>query len=194
MKTKILVLGFLSVAGLLLDSAEASAWWRRRCFYESVIVCRPYNAFTPLCHGSMTCDGCCPAPCCAPSCLPSSQPWCCPPAAPCYNPCMAGGPMVPHGMMPPHGMMAPHGPMPPGGPGLLPGPSLPGHTPPPPLVPGMTMNPYYTNINQAAYQPGYYPGYYPMPGYYPGYYPMGYAPTWPMAPAYNPYLGYGSMR
>ena len=67
MKLKMFILTALSLAGLALTAAPASAWWlHRNCGinrYSTVIVCRPYNAFTPVCAGSLVCDGCCPFSC-----------------------------------------------------------------------------------------------------------------------------------
>ncbi|GEM_PF-5660472 len=67
MKLKLFVLTALSLAGLALSAAPASAWWlQRHCGinrYSTVVVCRPYNAFTPVCSGSLVCDGCCPFSC-----------------------------------------------------------------------------------------------------------------------------------
>ena len=67
MKLKTLVLTALSLASLALSAAPASAWWLHRNHginrYSTVVVCRPYNAFTPVCAGSLVCDGCCPFSC-----------------------------------------------------------------------------------------------------------------------------------
>jgi hypothetical protein len=67
MKSKLLLLPLLSLAGLAAAAAPAQAW---HLFghghgihrHSTVIVCRPYNAFTPVCYGNMVCDGCCPFP------------------------------------------------------------------------------------------------------------------------------------
>jgi hypothetical protein len=64
---KLLTLGLLSIATLAWATASASAWWP--CFPLkgccgskccSTICIRQYNAFTPICCGSLSCDGCCP--------------------------------------------------------------------------------------------------------------------------------------
>src|SRR5258708_565473 len=70
MKTKTLTLALLGMVGWFLGTNDAGAFWRCRDY--SVIKCRPYNAFTPLCWGNMTCDGCCPfAGCGGGGCCPS---------------------------------------------------------------------------------------------------------------------------
>jgi len=65
MKSKLFVCSLLSVVGLAL--AATPAWAFLRLFHKhgihrhsTVIVCRPYNAFTPVCSGNIVCDGCCP--------------------------------------------------------------------------------------------------------------------------------------
>ena len=62
---KLFALGFLSLAAIGLASGPAAAWWP--CFPCSCKSCcttticlKQYNAFTPVCWGSLTCDGCCP--------------------------------------------------------------------------------------------------------------------------------------
>jgi len=170
MKSKLLLFGLAGLFGVLAFVEDASAFFlRRRCCdkYQSVIICRPYNAFTPICFGNMTCNGCCPSPCAAPSCLPSFQPWCAPPMNGC-DPCMGGGFAAPPvAAMPPYAAPMPTGP-----------------------VANNGMQPIY----QAGYQPAYYPNYNPMQNYYPGYYPMypmnsmpAYAP---MPMPYHPGYGY----
>jgi len=74
MKRNILALGLLTLAGLTLSAQNASAWLldclceHHMQKYSLYIVCRPYNAFTPVCYGNINCLGGCPAPC-APSCF-----------------------------------------------------------------------------------------------------------------------------
>ncbi len=70
MKTKILAVALLSIVGLAQSTNDASAFGLFPCCHRncSVICCRPYNAFTPMCYGSMVCDGCCPSPCCGGGC------------------------------------------------------------------------------------------------------------------------------
>lgn len=67
MKLKLFVLTALSLAGVALSAAPASAGWLCRHFCHNrcsmTVVCRPYNAFTPVCCGSLVCDGCCPISC-----------------------------------------------------------------------------------------------------------------------------------
>src|SRR5262245_59480248 len=66
MKAKLFVLTALSLAGVALSAAPASAGWLcHRCHdrCSMTLVCRPYNAFTPACSGQLVCDGCCPFAC-----------------------------------------------------------------------------------------------------------------------------------
>jgi hypothetical protein len=66
MKSKIYVWSLLSVVGMAVAATPASAfWWLFHKHHgihrhSTVIVCRPYNAFTPVCSGNIVCDGCCP--------------------------------------------------------------------------------------------------------------------------------------
>jgi hypothetical protein len=62
MKRKMLALGCLSVCWVAMFAMDCQAWHcRHKCAMH--ITCRPYNAFTPICWGNITCDGCCPSPC-----------------------------------------------------------------------------------------------------------------------------------
>jgi len=177
MKLKLCVLTALSLAGLALSAAPASAWWLcHNCGcnrYSTVIVCRPYNAFTPVCSGSLVCDGCCPFSC------PNL------PAGAACSPVL-GNPMLglnqdvaglnsvyqqpyqnvyqqpyqqPLLMQAPVMMQAPAGVMPP--------PQLPANL--------QTQAPMGYQVQPAGYQQGYYPMYYPMyptqqaPAYWYGY-------------------------
>jgi hypothetical protein len=69
MRAKTFVLSMLTLAGLAVSAVPASAfWWHLRKHghcnkYSTFIVCRPYNAFTPVFSGSLICDGCCPFSC-----------------------------------------------------------------------------------------------------------------------------------
>jgi hypothetical protein len=190
MKTKILALAVLSMVAWLLSASNASAFLP--CFHRnySVIVCRPYNAFTPMCYGNVVCDGCCPSPYCgAGSCQPPIQ-RCLPPMCgdggcmPGANSFAAAGPM----------MMPMPVPLPFAQPAPQPMPNGPNFTPPPPTPtpnPGPELNQTTMRWNpQAMYgvQPaGYYPSYYPA---YPvNYYPVNNYPTAPSMPA--PYYWYG---
>src|SRR5437899_8131338 len=63
MKMKIYAIGLVSIAALGLCVSEAAAWFWNGCCNRccsTYICCRPYNAFTPVCFGNVTCDGCCP--------------------------------------------------------------------------------------------------------------------------------------
>jgi hypothetical protein len=78
---KFLALGALTLAGLAFSAADADAWLFHDCHinrYSTFIACRPYNAFTPVCYGSIVCDGCCPAPFCG-GCPPMWRPQTMPP-------------------------------------------------------------------------------------------------------------------
>jgi hypothetical protein len=63
---KLFALGFLSLAALAWASAPASAGWP--CFgcggccnkCCNTVCIRQYNAFTPICCGSLSCNGACP--------------------------------------------------------------------------------------------------------------------------------------
>src|SRR6185437_13302700 len=88
MKKRILV-GLLSVAALLVNSTVSYAWLFNHCCgckYSMYICCRPYNAFTPVCSGNISCNGCCPmmGGCCPSPCMPSCFSGC---PSPCCPPC-----------------------------------------------------------------------------------------------------------
>src|SRR5437588_6142927 len=98
MKIKMFVLGVLSIFGWALSSSGASAFFLLpHCFHRnySVIICRPYNAFTPMCYGNVVCDGCCPSPYCGGGgCQPPIQ-HCLPPiynSGCCDTGCLPSGP------------------------------------------------------------------------------------------------------
>jgi hypothetical protein len=68
MKLKQYIVTALSLAGIALSAAPVSAWFFNKHHhginrFSTVIVCRPYNAFTPVCSGNLVCDGCCPFSC-----------------------------------------------------------------------------------------------------------------------------------
>jgi hypothetical protein len=200
MKLRSLIVTALSLAGLGASAAPASACWLwDKCFgnkcginrYSTVVVCRPYNAFTPVCAGSLVCDGCCPFSCpqlpAGANCRPLLGN---PMLSMCYDPAgMAGlggiGPVVPpyavaHGpYYPHHGVHHPHH----GGyhphPGAYFGGSGPQFTPggaefsdpaqqfqapaPTPVPPGsQTRAPMGYTVQPANYYPGYYPAYSPI--------------------------------
>jgi hypothetical protein len=63
-QSRVWVLAALSLAGLALSGTTAFAGLFGCCFRShccTQITCRPYNAFTPICWGNLTCDGCCPS-------------------------------------------------------------------------------------------------------------------------------------
>ncbi|MCS7044789.1 MAG: hypothetical protein NZO58_00380 [Gemmataceae bacterium] len=166
MKMKMFALAALSLAGWAVSAAPASAWWWHYKHginrYSTVIVCRPYNAFTPVCAGSLVCDGCCPFSC---------------PHLPTGASCHAGicNPLLGLYAVAPH--HAWHGQPLPGSP--APDASAPNFTPPPPQ-PGQAQLPVgYGQPHMAA---GYHPGVYPV------YHALLPTPTYPnfyqQAPAY----------
>ncbi len=197
MKKRILIV-FLSLTALLVATQPTLAFFGKWKFnkWSLHIVCRQYNAFSPVCAGSMRCMGCCPFPCggmghhgCGhqPHCGPA--PCCdmghCPPSC-----CSTGGCCNV---------------------GCLPSPSGPaakasandqegneGFTPPPP-TPLPTMSYYYpqTQTQPVGHYPGYYPQYYNpyyrMPQTYPVPQPYGVpqnyqTPQSYRAPGYNPWV------
>src|SRR5260370_30639585 len=63
MRMKTIVIGLLSLGAFAASVQPVRAFlcWRHCCCkYSTYICCRPYNAFTPTCYGSITCNGCCP--------------------------------------------------------------------------------------------------------------------------------------
>src|SRR3954447_10347458 len=51
----------VSVAALALPSGQASAGHHHHCYDKCcTFCCKPYNAFSPICCGTLFCDGCCP--------------------------------------------------------------------------------------------------------------------------------------
>jgi hypothetical protein len=182
MKMKYFLVGLLSLATLGVSTPHASAFLfhcikQRLQDKRFTICCRPYNAFTPVCFGSITCNGCCPVQFCPPQ-------NCFPPAAmgplwggngACCAPGSHGEPMVnwAPGMSGFEGYN--------GQPSFTvqPGPASNGTTPtfiPPPPTPvnpaspmGMTYNAY--GVQQTGYYPMYYPsyGYQQMPQAVPNY-------------------------
>src|SRR5262249_42641279 len=94
---KLLLVGLLSAAVLTLNSPAAQAGIIKRCLGRDCCKCsmslcvRPYNAFSPVCCGCLTCMGCCPftggmdggmgcgpmgPPACMPSCFNGCGPSC----------------------------------------------------------------------------------------------------------------------
>jgi hypothetical protein len=198
MKKKLLV-GLLSAAMLALNGPAAQAGLlfghchgcgHCKCGKYSTYLCiRPYNAFSPVCCGSVTCIGCCPMmggmgfgmggpEACMPSCFNG-----------CCGPSYASSGCCDSGCLPPAGAVAngpagqaPNAPLTPqpNGP-TTPTFTAPGPTPIPTSQQWPAPLPYgYGVVQTAGYQqpypvpqPAYYPGYYPgyNAGYYPGYYP-----------------------
>ncbi len=184
MKMKSLALGVLSLVGLVLSSSNASAFFLfPQCFHHdcSVIVCRPYNAFTPICCGTMMCNGCCPSFCGGGGCARQTAPAyptmftggiCCDSSCPVFEGTCAATP----GMM----MQAPSTPS------MTPMPTAPSFTPPAPTPSpvfnqtSMRRNVQGNGVQPAGYNPAYPMNYYPTTSYPTNYYP---AANYPMAPA-----------
>jgi len=203
-------LGLLSLAVLLASVSDASAWCglfshcgpchhRHHCF-ETHITCRPYNAFTPICWGNLTCDGCCPNPCavasgcmmpggCGPDACGAGFSGGCAPGGFCgypggVLPSYAGG--YPGGVLPSYaGVPAPY----PGVPMPQPMPTqAPNYNVPPPVNNQTTQygNPaMYYGVQPASYYPGYYYGY--PAAYYPSYPAMPYGYGYGYANPQRPY-------
>jgi hypothetical protein len=180
---KLILAGLLSVAGLMASSGTADAFLlhRLRCChrYSCKINVRPYNAFTPVCFGSMTCIG--------------TAPGCCGGGHGGFNPMMPS--VFAHGgfddgcCVPGHGPGFDHGPagepgepgkqMPPANDGKKFIPPVPNPVPTTAWYYPQTMPYYYSPVHQAAYRANYQAGYQAYQGY-PGY-----------QPTYNPYYNYG---
>lgn len=174
---KLFALGFLSLAALGLATEQASAWWP--CFplfncdkcssCTTTIKLRQFNAFTPICSGSLYCDGCAPMSlsCCrpgmdgpalfGPNCMQN-----------CYGGfCAANGDAACLGQLP-----APMGanPMPmsvtPAAPNAAPAWQPPQPAPVPTTQPTswnmMYQRPMYYPVQPVMYRPMYYPAYAPM--------------------------------
>lgn len=185
---RFLLAAVLSVGTLALTSGQASAFpFRCKCYNKCCTFCvKPYNAFSPVCCGTLFCDGCCPqfgcktqqfpaGPCCEAghpdgACADGScgggAPW----SGPAYLP-SASGPGVQ--------LPAMTGPA---SDGQLPIPSTTPFQPPSPLpLPNGTgaqsyyPRPYAAPVQPVAYPYGYQPAYPPVP-------PMGYLP--PNVPNY----------
>lgn len=179
MKSKILALAMLSVVGWAASATDARAFGLFPCFHRgySVIICRPYNAFTPMCYGNIVCDGCCPTLSCN-SCgfVPGAPIQSCLPMM-CSNGSCEALPAAtgPAKSVPAPGQAAP-----------MPMPMGPTFTPPMPTpAPNQTSmywNPQAYGVQTAGYNPGYYPTY-----------PMNYNPyyNYPMVPSVPaPYYWY----
>jgi hypothetical protein len=144
-------------------TADAGLLRNWRCKHYSTYICvRPYNAFSPVAHGSIHATGCCPITMTPPSfCPPMGMPSCF--AAPqlgapgcCDMGSCGGAPLFQQGpIMMPHPMM-PQGPV--------------------------HMAPMPTPINPSSYWPAPYPY-----GPYGAVRPVGYQPYgYPYYPSYNP--------
>jgi hypothetical protein len=60
---KLFALALLSLAVTGWLTTPANAWWPFSCCGTkccTTICLRQYNAFTPICTGKLSCDGCCP--------------------------------------------------------------------------------------------------------------------------------------
>jgi hypothetical protein len=179
MKSWIAALFSVAVVGLAAEQALALFWKHKCCRGGTYICCRPYNAFSPVCFGSIVCDGCSPLQ--TASVLPAG----------CFPSFVPNGPHGAHmfGFNGYHGALG-YGAAA-GGPYMMspepdrgPAPSY--QAPMPTPVPPNTSwyNPYNPapfGVQPANYPAGYYPGYWPA-------YPMGY---WTNAYAPSPYGSWG---
>jgi len=188
---KIFALFVSSLALVAAAAGSASAWCNDCCGKCCATIClRPYNAFTPVCCGSLCCDGCAsmmfggmylPNPCGAG--LPGPSGW----------PGLGGwaGATYPYGPVASYPMPLPNAPaaptVVPGAPGAAPSATPPAFKAPAP-TPIESTPPKGDTTSQAVPYPmaygavhyaGYYPGYMPAPGYGMPYY-WG-APTMPAA-------------
>jgi hypothetical protein len=174
---KYLFAAALSAGALCLNVGQASAGLFRCCCYKKccTFYCKPYNAFSPCCCGSVCFDGCCPPT--QPPCPP--QPTCCADSF-CGDGC--GGPgagflpgLTPGAPTPPT-TGAPQQGTPPGGQQFTP-------PPPQPLPNGagagarayIPARPFMPPIQPVGYAPYPYPYANPYAGY-PVVAPMGPAP------------------
>ena len=173
---KLLLAAALSAGALCLNVGQASAGLFRCCCYKKccTFCVKPYNAFSPVCFGSLCFDGCCPSPqgCC------NQGP---PPGACCGDPCggcgagpgfLPGGPPAPTTGMPPAATQ--------GGPQFTP--------PAPQQLPqgtGARAYPAPRSFLPPVQPVGYYPYGYPYANPYAGYPAAAPMPVQPMAvPSY----------
>jgi len=184
---RFLLAALLSLGAVALTSSPASAYlFKCKCYKKCcTFCCRPYNAFSPSCCGTMFCDGCCPKPCFQPQGPPAGYDGGCPDGACCADGACGGAPWAGPGYLPSAGGPAAQGPGAAGGTAPAPGGQLPmpGNQPfqpptPMPLPNGAGVQSYYPAtylppvqpvVSPAAYQYGYPPAY-PPAG------PMGYLP------------------
>jgi hypothetical protein len=181
---KLLLAGFLSFAALGATTTPASAWGLLerlgglhccgKC--TSVICCRQYNAFTPVCFGSITCIGCSPLNACG-----GGMPMCSPPCNG-YPPVPYCGPSCDAGACSASDCCSG---------GVLPAPGSFSTSPPPnTFVPPMpnpvaTTSQMYPMMGRGMVQPvAYQTGYYPAPYY--GYRPTMMPQVYPMQGGYRP--------
>jgi hypothetical protein len=186
---KLIAATLASLAALGLATDRAAAWCHHGCDQCCTTIClRQYNAFTPICYGSLSCDGCCPLN--ITSCCPGGHFGCGPTG---YGP-------------PPYGMNGGYGPgfpgmtfngYPPAMSGQVTAPGTTTESPAPPATMPDAGSPSFqapmptpkenppaagsgpTAQNRLMGTPAgmvQYAGY--RPPYYPGYYP-GYAPVMP---------------
>jgi hypothetical protein len=167
---KLFALAFISLAAVTGTASSAKAWWP--CFplfdcckgscCSTTICLRQYNAFTPVCSGTLNCDGCCPLnlSCGYPGSGPAVMAPGCANGA-CYSPygasVYAGG-GYPMGQLPPAAMLS----QPP-----MQGPVMGGMpvapTAPVQVQPGQTsaapqLLPFAGQVQPVGYRPMYYYG------------------------------------
>ncbi len=182
---RLILTAVLGAAAMWLSAPTAQAWGCKSCGHCGAEFCvRQYNAFSPVCHGTIYCDGINPI-CGVPGGL---NPYCCG--------CAAPGSWLNAGVMPPEGPPAATVPAPlPSLPGpatpVLPSPTTPTVLPPgavpqflpPPGAQGLPM----PTPGPIPYSMGYP---YHMPWMNPNVMPAGYPYGYPGAYGYPPGYGY----
>lgn len=178
---RILLFGAVGLAMLTLSAQTSEAGlfhcWGRHCGRHCTTICmQPYNAFSPVCYGSLTCVGCSPfhmgggpmMPPAYPGFMGGFNPYDCMPPS-CYSSGCCDSSCLPA----PAGNGTP-APAPNGGEGQK-------FTPPPPTpLPSIS---YYGQPMPSPLQTAGYYGYAPYyGGYNPWMMPVGYPP--------NPWYGY----
>lgn len=174
---KLFALGLLLAAMFGWSAQTALAWWpcyplcgcdKKGSSCCASITIKQYNAFTPICCGSMHCNGCCPmdltggGSVCGPGMM-----GCAAAGAACYDPCGAAAICSGCGQLP---AVSP-------APIAVPGYQAPAPTPMEGARP-MSYNPYmvYSAVQPAAYRPMYTPAYQMMQAA-PNYQMMPVAPN-----------------
>jgi hypothetical protein len=177
-----------SLAALAAVTGQASAWCHDCCNQCCATIClRQYNAFTPVCCGSLSCTGCCP--------VTFSGFGNAPPPGPAWGGMPPYGPPAYGYGAPPAMVAAPHAD---GAPGPVLAPTQPAGPNPPAVLPNSPAPTFRApmpspNESAPATAPATPPSARALPyppygqfqavGYYPGYY-YGYAPAGYAMPGY----------